>query len=73
MLFKAAYHKLRIAEIPIKLNPRNHGISHIKLNKLTVSIVSCIFVYGLKRFKVKKIVPKGLYNFVRYLFFKKIN
>lgn len=57
-LFEAAYSKLRIAEIPISLNPREYGHSYIRLLILMKSILSCILIYGLKKFKLNMIVQR---------------
>jgi len=67
MLFKAAYKNFKIIEIPINLKPRFHGKSRVHLLKLMKSIFSCIFIYGLKRFKIKRIVPRSMYESARNL------
>ena len=67
MLFKAAYKNFKIIEIPITLNPRYHGKSRVQLMKLMKSIFSCIFIYGLKKMKIKRVIPKSMYRNARNL------
>ncbi len=52
-LFECAYNKLRIIEVPISLNPREHGTSYVDLVKIFKSILNCIAIYYLKRSKLK--------------------
>ena len=61
-LFEAAYKKLRIAEIPISVNPREYGHSYIKIIELMKSILSCIMIYSLKKFRLIRIVPKLVFD-----------
>ena len=58
ILFKAAYNKFRITEIPINLNPRFYGSSYVQLIRILFSISSCIMYYSLKKVKVYKILQK---------------
>ena len=51
-LFKAAYNKLKIAEIPIHVDSRKYGHSKIRLFKLFTSILIYILVYSLRRFNI---------------------
>ncbi|KKK63278.1 hypothetical protein LCGC14_2995900, partial [marine sediment metagenome] len=44
-LFEAAYNKLRISEIPINVNIRKYGSSHIEIFKILIAISFCILTY----------------------------
>ncbi|MFX0035948.1 MAG: glycosyltransferase family 2 protein, partial [Candidatus Hermodarchaeota archaeon] len=52
LLFKAAYFKLKVTEIPVSINSRSFGTSYVNLIKITISISSCIMFYILKKLKV---------------------
>ncbi|MFW9827046.1 MAG: glycosyltransferase family 2 protein [Candidatus Thorarchaeota archaeon] len=56
-LFEAAYNKLRICEVPILVNIRKYGTSHIKLFRILIAICSCILTYLVKRFKLNRFIP----------------
>jgi len=58
ILFKAALNNLKMKEIPITVNPRKYGTSYVHLVKIFLSVFSCIFIYGLKRFKLLKFFPE---------------
>jgi len=74
ILFKIAHAKLRIVEVPINLNPRTYGTSYVNLIKVMTSILSCIFIYGLKVLIIKSHLPKTinqvLYGLLRKIFKK---
>ena len=73
ILFKAAYYKYRIIEIPISINSRSFGTSYVNLIKITKSISSCILFYLLRKLKLylKNSFLKKIINFfykrVRYI------
>jgi len=72
ILFKAAYYNLRIMEVPITVNPRKFGVSYVKVLKIVTSIAFCLIIYALRKFKIKKIIPKriveiGYYILLKYL------
>jgi glycosyltransferase involved in cell wall biosynthesis len=52
ILFKAAFNQLRIAEVPISVNPREFGVSYVNLIKITISVFFCILYYLLRKFKM---------------------
>jgi glycosyltransferase involved in cell wall biosynthesis len=52
ILFKAAYYKYKIVEIPISINSRTFGSSYVNLIKINRSIISCILFYMLRKFKL---------------------
>lgn len=56
VILKASLNGFRIKEIPIKILKREYGVSKIILSKLFLSIISCLFIYFLK--KIKKIFSK---------------
>ncbi|GAF89316.1 unnamed protein product, partial [marine sediment metagenome] len=49
IVFKAAYYKFKLLEIPASVNLRKHGTSYVNLLRLIISISTCILVYGLKK------------------------
>ena len=53
VLLKASMKGYRIKEIPVKIIKREYGASKIILPKLFLSIISCLYIYILK--KIKKI------------------
>jgi len=57
-LFKAASNDLKIVEIPISINARKYGQSHVNLIKIVRSILTCIMIYGLKRFRILNLISK---------------
>jgi len=63
LLFESAYNGLKIVEIPITLNSRKFGTSYIKLLSLTRFICSCIIIYGLRKFRLKKFALKAIEKF----------
>ncbi|MFX1573986.1 MAG: glycosyltransferase family 2 protein [Promethearchaeota archaeon] len=52
ILFKAAFNKFRIVEIPISINPRKFGRSYVNLFNILKSIFSCILFYTFRKLKV---------------------
>lgn len=55
VVFKSALNNLRINEIGITVNPRKFGTSYVGLFKILISILSCIFIYGLKKSQTSEI------------------
>ncbi len=53
VLLKASIKGYKIKEIPVNIVKREYGVSKIILPKLFLSIISCLFIYILK--KIKKI------------------
>jgi len=58
ILFKASYKNYRIKEVPITIYKREYGSSCIQLPKIIKAISSCITFYTMKKFKLKRILPK---------------
>jgi glycosyltransferase involved in cell wall biosynthesis len=58
ILFKAAYNKFKIKEVPISINPRMYGSSYVILNRIIIPIMSAIFLYTIKRFKLLRFFNK---------------
>jgi len=58
ILFKASYKKFRIREVPITIYKRAHGASYVQIFSLTKAISSCMMFYTLKKFGIKRIIPK---------------
>jgi glycosyltransferase involved in cell wall biosynthesis len=52
-LLECALNDLKIFEVPISLKPREHGTSYVNLVEIFKSIVNCIAIYYLKRYKLK--------------------
>jgi len=52
-LLECALNKLKIIEIPICLNSREHGTSYVNLVQIFKSILNCLAIYCLKRYKLK--------------------
>ena len=52
-LFECAHNKLKILEVPISLRPREYGTSYVNLLEIFKSILNCIAIYYLKRYKLK--------------------
>ncbi|MFX1571054.1 MAG: glycosyltransferase family 2 protein [Promethearchaeota archaeon] len=55
-LFEAAYNRLRISEIPVNINVRKYGKSHIRIFKILIAISSCILTYLVKRFRLNRFI-----------------
>ncbi|MFX1500696.1 MAG: glycosyltransferase family 2 protein [Promethearchaeota archaeon] len=53
LIFKVAFYKFKIIEVPISVNPRYFGSSYVQLFKITKSILSCIVFYTLRWLKLK--------------------
>jgi glycosyltransferase involved in cell wall biosynthesis len=49
IIFKAAYYKFKLLEIPASINSRKHGASYVNILRLFIAISTCILVYGLKK------------------------
>ena len=60
ILFKAALSNLKMKEIPITVDPRKYGMSYVGIIKILISISSCIFIYGLKRFNILNFIYNTL-------------
>jgi hypothetical protein len=58
ILFKAAYNKFKITEVPISINPRTYGSSYVVLNRIIIPIMSAILLYAVKRFKFLRFFNK---------------
>jgi len=52
-LLECALKKLKILEVPISLNSREHGTSYVNLVEIFKSILNCIAIYYLKKYKLK--------------------
>ena len=52
-LLECAFNNLKILEIPISVNSREHGTSYVNLVRIFKSILNCIAIYYLKRYKLK--------------------
>jgi glycosyltransferase involved in cell wall biosynthesis len=48
-LFELLHNKKRIIEVPILMNPRSYGDSHVKVFKILRAIMSILFQFGLKK------------------------
>ena len=60
IIFKAALDGFQMKEVPITVKSRKHGNSSVHLVKITISILSCILIYGLKKFKLLDFIPKTI-------------
>ena len=69
-LFKAAHYNMKIVEVPITVNPREFGVSYVKVLKMVISISFCLIIYALKKFKIKRILPKRIIDKVYYIILK---
>ena len=63
LLFESAYSGLKIVEIPITVSSRRYGTSYIKLLSLTRFICSCVIIYTLRKFRLKKFALKVIEKF----------
>jgi glycosyltransferase involved in cell wall biosynthesis len=52
-LLECALNNLKILEIPISVNSREHGTSYVNLVRIFKSILNCIAIFFLKRFKLR--------------------
>ncbi|MFX1256315.1 MAG: glycosyltransferase family 2 protein [Promethearchaeota archaeon] len=52
LILKAALYDYKIKECPINLYDRAHGVSKIKLRKLTVNLFKCLFQYYIKKIRM---------------------
>ena len=52
-LLECALKELKILEVPISLKPREHGTSYVNLVGIFKSILNCIAIYYLKKYKLK--------------------
>ena len=60
LLLKVMEKNRRVIERPIILDSRIYGSSYVKIFKITLSILSCILIYSLKKFNFTKIVLKKI-------------
>ena len=70
-LFECAHNKLKILEIPISLNSREHGTSYVNIVGIFKSILNCIAIYFLKRYKLKingSIIKNSINNILKLLY-----
>jgi len=58
ILFKASYKNFRITEVPITIYKRQHGSSYVQMLKIIKAISSCMLFYTLKKFKMRRILPR---------------
>ncbi len=75
LLFKSAFYKYRIVEIPVSVNSRQYGSSHVNLTRIVRSISSCILYYTLKKFKLNinhLFITKIINYFYKKIKYKKI-
>ncbi|MFX1463497.1 MAG: glycosyltransferase family 2 protein [Promethearchaeota archaeon] len=75
MLFKTAFYKFKILEIPVSVNPRKYGTSYVNLIRITKSISSCIIFYILRKFKLninRFFLKKFVDYFYRRIKYKRI-
>ena len=75
VLFKAAFNKYRIVEIPVSINPRKFGKSNVNLFNILKSIFSCILFYTLRKLKLDinhSFVKKFIDHFYKKIRNKKI-
>lgn len=49
IIYKAAYYKFNLLEIPVSINIRKYGTSYVNLVKLFIVISTCILIYGLRK------------------------
>jgi len=49
MIYKAAYYKFNILEVPVSINLRKYGTSYVNLAKLFIAISTCILIYGVRK------------------------
>jgi len=52
-LFECALHDMKIMEIPISLNSREHGASYVNIVHIVKSVFHCIVIYYLKKYKIQ--------------------
>jgi len=48
-IYKAAYYKFNLLEVPVSVNIRKHGNSYVNIAKLFIAISTCILIYGLRK------------------------
>jgi glycosyltransferase involved in cell wall biosynthesis len=49
VIYKAAYYKFNILEVPVSINLRKYGTSYVNLAKLFIAISTCILIYGVRK------------------------
>lgn len=49
MIYKAAYYKLNLLEVPVSINIRKYGTSYVNIVKLFIAISTCILIYGVRK------------------------
>jgi len=61
LLLKTLELQKKVMEVPISLKPRIYGTSYVNLARILKKILICIFIYGLRRFKItRKFLSKNL-------------
>ena len=70
-LLECALNKLKIIEIPIFLNSREHGTSYVNLVGIFKSILNCMAIYCLKRYNLKingSIIKNSINSILKLLY-----
>jgi len=49
MIYKAAYYKFILLEVPVSINIRKYGKSYVNIVKLFIAISTCILIYGVRK------------------------
>lgn len=49
LIYKAAFYKYKIIEVPVSINIRKYGTSYVNIVKLFIAISTCILIYGLRK------------------------
>ncbi len=73
MLFKAAYNKKRIIEVPITVDLRQYGTSYVRTFKIMKPIIFLIILYFLKKLLSKTLrtfIPKKILDNLYYIIIK---
>jgi len=60
LLLETIEEKKKILEVSIDLSSRKFGSSYVKLFKISLSIVSWVIIYGIKKFKITRIFLKKI-------------
>lgn len=59
LLLKTLEIQKKIIEVPISLKPRIYGTSYVKLARILIKILTCVTIYGLRKFKtLRKVLDK---------------
>lgn len=74
VLFKAAYNKIRIKEVPITIGKRQFGVSYVNILEIFWPITLTILLFTLKKFKniLRKLIPKKLLERIYLIITKSI-